>query len=77
MTLAPELPNGLPVVKYLVDQGITASLGHSDATYEEAVSAINHGLSHFTHAFNAMPRSITVHPGHWLLGCCTHALRLS
>ena len=27
MTLAPELPNGLPVVKYLVDQGITASLG--------------------------------------------------
>ncbi|MGI6148237.1 MAG: N-acetylglucosamine-6-phosphate deacetylase [Firmicutes bacterium] len=55
MTLAPELPNGLPVVKYLVDQGITASLGHSDATYEEAVSAINHGLSHFTHAFNAMP----------------------
>jgi N-acetylglucosamine-6-phosphate deacetylase len=54
MTLAPELTGGLDVVRALVAGGATASIGHSDATAEEALAAIEAGVSHATHMFNAM-----------------------
>ncbi|GKX65200.1 N-acetylglucosamine-6-phosphate deacetylase [Inconstantimicrobium mannanitabidum] len=55
VTLAPEVGNNKELIKYLYKKGIVASIGHSKASYEEAVEAINLGISHSTHIFNAMP----------------------
>ena len=55
VTLAPERPGGLELIRRLVAEGIIASLGHSDATYEQALEAIAAGATHATHLFNAMP----------------------
>ncbi|XJZ26447.1 N-acetylglucosamine-6-phosphate deacetylase [Bacillota bacterium Lsc_1132] len=54
VTLAPEQPGGLELVRFLKENGIIASIGHSDATYEEVVEAINAGANHVTHLFNQM-----------------------
>jgi N-acetylglucosamine-6-phosphate deacetylase len=54
MTLAPELPGGMELIRYLVSQGVIASLGHSEADYETALAAIDAGATHATHLFNAM-----------------------
>lgn len=58
ITVAPELPRGIEFVKYVSSLGITVSIGHTNATYNEAVEAIKAGASHVTHLFNAM-RSFT------------------
>ncbi len=55
ITLAPELDSTGKVIPYLVNQGITVSLGHSLATAEEAEKAFQQGATMVTHAFNAMP----------------------
>jgi len=55
MTIAPELPDCLPVIRRLVKSGIIASFGHSNATYEQTLDGFEAGLSHVTHLFNAMP----------------------
>ena len=54
VTLAPELPGALELIKYLIEQGIVASIGHSDATYEDVTSAIRVGATQVTHLFNQM-----------------------
>ena len=54
MTLAPELPGALDVVGALRRAGALASLGHTDATYEQAAAAVAAGARAATHAFNAM-----------------------
>ncbi|MGJ9385530.1 N-acetylglucosamine-6-phosphate deacetylase [Salipaludibacillus sp. CF4.18] len=54
VTIAPEQPGGLELVKYLKENGMIASIGHSDATYNEAVKAIEAGANHVTHLFNQM-----------------------
>lgn len=55
MTLAPELDLNGDVIQYLHSQGIIVSLGHSDASVEQAKKAFSWGASMVTHAFNAMP----------------------
>jgi N-acetylglucosamine-6-phosphate deacetylase len=55
VTLAPELPGGLELIRLLVEGGVIASMGHSDATYEQALEGIAAGATHATHLFNAMP----------------------
>lgn len=55
ITLAPELDEKQEVIPYLHSLGIVVSLGHSQATAEEAVIAFQQGASMVTHAFNAMP----------------------
>ncbi|MEW1722853.1 N-acetylglucosamine-6-phosphate deacetylase [Streptomyces sp. NPDC093109] len=55
MTLAPELPGGLDSVRLLVEHGVLAAVGHTDATYEQTVEAIDAGARVATHLFNAMP----------------------
>ncbi|MFI5272900.1 MAG: N-acetylglucosamine-6-phosphate deacetylase [Ktedonobacterales bacterium] len=55
MTLAPELPGAHELIRRLVEAGVTASIGHTDATYEQAQVAIALGVSHATHCCNAMP----------------------
>lgn len=54
VTLAPECPGGLDMVRYLAENGIIASIGHSDATYEEVLEAIHAGSNHVTHLYNQM-----------------------
>ncbi|WP_267384437.1 N-acetylglucosamine-6-phosphate deacetylase [Cyanobacterium sp. uoEpiScrs1] len=55
ITLAPELDSTYKVIPYLKSQGITVSLGHSQATDKEAKKAFELGASMVTHAYNAMP----------------------
>ncbi len=55
VTLAPELPDATAMVQRLVAAGVTVSIGHTDATYEQAREAIGLGITHATHCFNAMP----------------------
>lgn len=53
MTIAPELQDD-EVISYLLDNGVVISLGHSNATYEQATNAYNKGIQTTTHLFNAM-----------------------
>jgi len=55
MTIAPELPESLRIIRSLVDSNIIASFGHSNATYEQTLDGFDAGISHVTHLFNAMP----------------------
>jgi N-acetylglucosamine-6-phosphate deacetylase len=55
VTLAPELDGGLELVRLLVDRGHRVSLGHSGATYDEAMAAIGAGARQATHLYNRMP----------------------
>lgn len=54
ITIAPELKGAQPLIRLLRKNGIIASLGHSDATFEAALSGIDAGITHATHIFNAM-----------------------
>ncbi|MDE3840106.1 N-acetylglucosamine-6-phosphate deacetylase [Bacillus methanolicus] len=54
VTLAPEKENGLEFVSYLDQSGVVASIGHSDATYDETIKAVEAGAKHVTHLFNGM-----------------------
>jgi N-acetylglucosamine-6-phosphate deacetylase len=54
MTLAPELPRAKEAIRLLQDGGVVASAGHTDATYEEMLRAIDAGLPMGTHLYNAM-----------------------
>src|SRR4028119_1507048 len=66
ITLAPELDSTGEVISYLQSLGISVSLGHSQATAEQAQQAFGRGASMVTHAFNAMPPLHHREPG--LLG---------
>jgi N-acetylglucosamine-6-phosphate deacetylase len=54
MTIAPELPGAAETIRYARSLGVRSSLGHSNATYQEAQSGISAGADHATHTFNAM-----------------------
>ncbi|MGH2475581.1 MAG: N-acetylglucosamine-6-phosphate deacetylase, partial [Candidatus Limnocylindrales bacterium] len=54
VTLAPELPRALDVVRELVAAGVVVSAGHSSASADEATVAIDAGITGVTHLFNAM-----------------------
>ncbi|MFH0965126.1 MAG: N-acetylglucosamine-6-phosphate deacetylase [Planctomycetota bacterium] len=63
MTIAPELPGAIEMIKFCREQNIRTAVGHSDASHEEMLAAIAAGLSHVTHAFNALRRSHHRDPG--------------
>jgi len=63
VTLAPEMPGGLDLVRDLVGAGHRVSIGHSGATYEEAKAAIDAGARHATHLFNRMSSITSRSPG--------------
>lgn len=54
MTLAPELDGAEGLVKALVKNNIIASIGHSDASYEQVLKAVEWGATHVTHVYCAM-----------------------
>jgi N-acetylglucosamine-6-phosphate deacetylase len=54
VTLAPELPGALELVRFLVSRGVLVSMGHSDATWAEAAAAAAAGVGYGTHLWNAM-----------------------
>jgi N-acetylglucosamine-6-phosphate deacetylase len=54
VTLAPELPGALDLVRQLCDAGVVAALGHTDATYDQTMAAIDAGATVMTHLFNGM-----------------------
>lgn len=54
VTAAPELPNALSLGRELKRRGILASMGHTNADYDEVLAAVEAGYSHVTHLYNAM-----------------------
>ena len=54
MTVAPELPGGLELVRRAVAAGVVVAVGHSDADHAQASAAFDAGASLVTHLFNAM-----------------------
>jgi N-acetylglucosamine-6-phosphate deacetylase len=54
MTLAPELPGMPDVMRAAAKNGVVLSIGHSAASFEEVLMAIDNGAAHITHLFNAM-----------------------
>lgn len=54
VTLAPEVPGSLEAIAWLKERGITVSVGHSDATYEQALQGFKQGITHVTHTYNGM-----------------------
>jgi len=54
VTVAPELEGAVPAVKRLVDAGVLAAIGHTDALAEDVVPAVDAGATVATHLFNGM-----------------------
>ena len=54
MTIAPELPGAAETIRHARTLGVHSSLGHSNATYQQAQAGIAAGADHATHTFNAM-----------------------
>ncbi len=54
VTVAPELDGAVPAVKRLVDAGVIAAIGHTDALADDVVPAVDAGASVATHLFNGM-----------------------
>jgi N-acetylglucosamine-6-phosphate deacetylase len=63
LTLAPELPGALDVVRAAAAAGVVVSVGHTEATAEQAARAFAAGARHATHLFNAMPPLLHRAPG--------------
>jgi N-acetylglucosamine-6-phosphate deacetylase len=63
VTLAPELPGALETIVALAARGVVVSLGHSDASVEQAAEAADAGATFGTHLFNAMSSITSREPG--------------
>jgi N-acetylglucosamine-6-phosphate deacetylase len=63
VTLAPELPGALDLVRRLVDAGVVVSAGHTNATATQARDGIEAGIRYATHLWNAMPPLLHREPG--------------
>ncbi|GIP32735.1 N-acetylglucosamine-6-phosphate deacetylase [Paenibacillus sp. J2TS4] len=54
LTLAPETEGAYELIQWLKSNGVVAAAGHTDASYDIVEEAVEHGLSHAVHTFNAM-----------------------
>jgi N-acetylglucosamine-6-phosphate deacetylase len=68
MTLSPELPGGEEVIRYLSQNGVVVSLGHTMATREESLLAADAGATAVCHLFNTFDRTGEAEPGVWKPG---------
>lgn len=62
VTLAPEMTTP-EIIQKLAKAGVVVSAGHTNATYAEIAIALRHGLTGFTHLFNAMSQLTGREPG--------------
>ena len=61
LTLAPERPGALDLIRRAVQGGTVVSLGHTAASQEEMSAAVGAGASMSTHLFNGCPRLLDRH----------------
>lgn len=54
ITMATETDDDFALTRYLSENGVVVSIGHSAATYDQAVMAYAHGASSMTHVYNGM-----------------------
>lgn len=54
VSLAPEIDGALELARTLRDRDILVSIGHTNATYDDVLKAIEAGFSHVTHVFSGM-----------------------
>ncbi|NRR04883.1 N-acetylglucosamine-6-phosphate deacetylase [Brevibacillus sp. RS1.1] len=54
VTIAPEQPEALEAIAWLKERDVIVSAGHTGATFAQATEAVDAGVRHFTHCFNAM-----------------------
>ena len=54
ITVAPEVPGALELIREATKRGVRVSIGHTDGDASDAVAAIEAGATHVTHTFNAM-----------------------
>lgn len=54
VTIAPELPGAIEAIAMLAARGVVAAVGHTDATYEQALAGLAAGATVGTHVFNGM-----------------------
>lgn len=66
-SIAPELPGSMELGEELASRGIIASMGHSNAKFDIAETAVKHGYSQLTHFYSSMS-TITRELGHRKLG---------
>lgn len=72
VTLAPEMTTPETIHK-LVGAGVIVSAGHTNASYSNIANALHHGLTGFTHLFNAMSPLTSREPG--VVGAALHDAR--
>lgn len=65
--LAPEYPESIDYIERVTSEGVAAALGHTDATYEQAMAAVDAGATVFVHTYNGMRGLHQREPG--VLGC--------
>ena len=63
VTIAPERDGALAAIRQIVDAGVVAAVGHTEATYDQTRAAIDAGATVGTHLFNAMRPINTREPG--------------
>ena len=63
VTVAPEIPGHLELVRQLCAIGMVVQIGHTLGTYEDGVAALACGARGFTHLYNAMSRLDQRAPG--------------
>ncbi|GAB6282011.1 MAG: N-acetylglucosamine-6-phosphate deacetylase [Ignavibacterium sp.] len=76
MTIAPELPGAIDVMREAAKKGVVLSIGHSTASFEEVELAIDNGAAHVTHIFNAMEPFHHRHPGIILASLLKNELKI-
>ncbi|WP_046470719.1 N-acetylglucosamine-6-phosphate deacetylase [Allosalinactinospora lopnorensis] len=54
VTVAPELPGALELIRLAVDSGVVAAIGHTEADYDQARAAFDAGATVATHLYNQM-----------------------
>jgi N-acetylglucosamine-6-phosphate deacetylase len=54
ISLAPEVEDNMRFVSQLKEQGFVVAIGHTDATYDQALESFAKGVTHATHLYNAM-----------------------
>lgn len=63
VTVAPELPGALDLVRELVGRGVRVAVGHTDADAATVLAAVHAGATSLTHLGNAMPPMLARDPG--------------